>query len=122
MAWPWYITVDGEGNILVSDKDNHHVYVYNEDGQFLFKFGGRGSGEGQLDFPRGICTDGAGNIIVADWGNKRVEMFDKKGIFLKHIATDMKSPWAVAMAPQGQLIVTDTKEHTVTVFKHSYSG
>ncbi|XP_078584378.1 uncharacterized protein LOC144866693 [Branchiostoma floridae x Branchiostoma japonicum] len=116
MELPQYITVDGEGNILVSDWGNHCVYVYNEDGQFLFQFGGKGSGEGQLMHPRGICTDRAGNIIVADWGNRRVEMFDKTGKFLKHITTDMEEPRAVAMAPQGQLVVTDDKNDSVSVF------
>ncbi|KAI8493591.1 hypothetical protein Bbelb_285120 [Branchiostoma belcheri] len=110
MKYPRYITVDGEGNILVSDSKNHCVYVYNEDGQFLLKFGDEGSGEGQLKNPRGICTDRAGNIIVADRGNSRVEMFDKTGKFLKHITTDMTDPCDVAMAPQGQL-VTRFLEH-----------
>ncbi|CAH1240998.1 TRIM3 [Branchiostoma lanceolatum] len=113
---PWYITVDGEGNILVSDNNNYCVYVYNEDGQFLFQFGGEGSGEGQLKCPEGICTDRAGNIIVADWGNHCVEMFDKTGKFLKHITTDMEEPCAVAMAPQGQLVVTDDGNNTVSIF------
>ncbi|XP_066283744.1 tripartite motif-containing protein 2-like [Branchiostoma lanceolatum] len=40
MKYPQHITVDGEGNILVSDYDNHCIYVYNDAGQFLFKFGG----------------------------------------------------------------------------------
>ncbi|XP_078658161.1 uncharacterized protein LOC144903651 [Branchiostoma floridae x Branchiostoma belcheri] len=122
MEYPWYITVDGEGNILVSDWNNNCVYVYNEDGQFLFQFGGEGSGEGQLKHPCGICTDRAGNIIVADRGNSRVEMFDKTGKFLKHITTDMKMPQAVAMATQGQLIVTDSDNSdsisTVTIFQN----
>ncbi|XP_078665676.1 uncharacterized protein LOC144908040 [Branchiostoma floridae x Branchiostoma belcheri] len=118
MKRPWYITVDGEGNILVSDCVNHCVYVYNEDGQFLFQFGGRGSGKGQLESPLGICTDRAGNIIVADHGNGCVEMFDKTGKFLKHVATDMRSPQAVAMATQGQLVVTSWT-NKVSIF-HNY--
>eukprot|EP00058_Branchiostoma_floridae_P003265 XP_002588753.1 hypothetical protein BRAFLDRAFT_89820 [Branchiostoma floridae] len=100
MMYPRGIATDGEGNILLSDWDNHCVFVYNEDGHFLFKFGGRGSGEGQLYNPHGICTDREGNIIVADSGNSRVEMFDKTGRFLKHIGTDMEAPLAVAMAAQ----------------------
>ncbi|XP_035659383.1 tripartite motif-containing protein 2-like [Branchiostoma floridae] len=116
MKWPQYITVGREGNILVSDYGNHYIHVCNEDGQFLFQFGGKGSGEGQLNDPCGICTDRAGNIIVADIGNKRVEMFDKTGKFLKHIATDMGKPRAVAMGTQGQLVVTDDKKHTVSIF------
>ncbi|XP_078584379.1 uncharacterized protein LOC144866694, partial [Branchiostoma floridae x Branchiostoma japonicum] len=35
MKHPRYITVDGEGNIVVSDLRNNCVYVYNDDGQFL---------------------------------------------------------------------------------------
>ncbi|XP_078661418.1 tripartite motif-containing protein 2-like [Branchiostoma floridae x Branchiostoma belcheri] len=122
MKRPRYITVDGEGNILVSDWDNHCVYVYNEDGQFLFQFGGEGSGKGQLKYPRGICTDRAGNIIVADERNSRVEMFDKTGKFLKHIATDMKGLQAVAMATQGQLVITDCGHHKVSIFQNIYSS
>eukprot|EP00058_Branchiostoma_floridae_P012589 XP_002598077.1 hypothetical protein BRAFLDRAFT_85706 [Branchiostoma floridae] len=116
MRYPQYITVDGEGNILVADTRNHCVYVYNQDGQFLFQFLGEGSGEGQLLGPRGICTDRTGNIIVADFGNSRVEMFDKTGKFFKHIATDMKGPQAVAMATRGQLVVTDAGSNTVSIF------
>ncbi|XP_078573787.1 uncharacterized protein LOC144860466 [Branchiostoma floridae x Branchiostoma japonicum] len=110
------ITMNGEGNILLSDWYNSCVYVYNDDGQFLFWFGGEGSGEGQLLHPCGICTDRVGNVIVADWGNSRVEMFDKTGRFLKHITTDLEKPWAVAMATQGQAMVTDTVRHKVSIF------
>ncbi|XP_035684723.1 E3 ubiquitin-protein ligase TRIM71-like [Branchiostoma floridae] len=117
MMYPRGITTDVEGNILLSDWDNHCVFVYNEDGQFLFKFGGRGSGEGQMYNPHGICTDKEGNIIVADSGNSRVEMFDKTGRFLKHIATNMEAPLAVAMATQGQLVVTFWN-HTVSVLQN----
>jgi len=35
----------------------------------LGQFGGIGTGNGQLDHPRGIALDSAGNIIVADWNN-----------------------------------------------------
>ncbi|XP_035699116.1 tripartite motif-containing protein 3-like [Branchiostoma floridae] len=130
MNHPWYITVDGEGNILVSDSRNNCVYVYNEDGQFLFQFGDevtQGSGDGQLFYPRGICTDSAGNIIVADWGNSRVEMFDKTGRFIKHIATDTsllikvvlnlksRDPWGVAIGPQGQLVMTVVSENATHI-------
>eukprot|EP00058_Branchiostoma_floridae_P002450 XP_002587938.1 hypothetical protein BRAFLDRAFT_87326 [Branchiostoma floridae] len=66
MRHPGYVTMDGEGNILVSDWNNNYVYVYDESGKFRFQFGGEGSGEGQLYYPRGICTDSSGHILVAD--------------------------------------------------------
>ncbi|CAH1274534.1 TRIM71 [Branchiostoma lanceolatum] len=115
MENPQYITVDGEGNIIVSDRGNDCVFVYNKDGQFVFRFGGLGRAKGKLCSPNGICTDRAGNIIVADTGNHQVAMFDKTGKFLKHIFTDIQRPLAITMATQGQLIVTDNKNYKVTI-------
>ncbi|XP_035662378.1 tripartite motif-containing protein 3-like [Branchiostoma floridae] len=116
MVSPWSIAVTEDGNIYVSDNNKSYIYVYNKDGQFLFKFGGNGSGEGQLKYPRGICADKAGNIVVADASNSRVEMFDKNGGFLKHITTDIETPWIPAMTMQGQLVVTDDVKNTVEIF------
>ncbi|XP_035663764.1 tripartite motif-containing protein 3-like [Branchiostoma floridae] len=112
----FYVTTDGEGNILLSIGYYNCVFVFKEDGQFLFHFGDLGSGEGELKGPSGICTDRVGNIIVADSGNRRVEMFDKTGRFIKHITTDMTKPCAVAMATQGQVVVTDSEKHSVSIF------
>ncbi|KAI8489146.1 hypothetical protein Bbelb_331310 [Branchiostoma belcheri] len=114
---PQFIAVDVEGNILVSDCHSHLVFAYSTEGQFLFKFGGEGGSKGQLRSPQGICTDSAGNIIVADRKNSRVEVFDQTGKFLRHVTTDMRWPWAVAMATQGQIVVTNADKSTVTIFK-----
>ncbi|XP_019636978.1 PREDICTED: tripartite motif-containing protein 3-like [Branchiostoma belcheri] len=119
MKFPRYISVGKEGNILVSDHDNHCVYVFNDTGQLLFKFGGEGSGEGQLQGPSGICITWEGNIVVADTVNGRLELFSSTGKFLRHIAKDMMRPLAVAMTSLKQLVVTDDIECTVTIF-HKY--
>ncbi|XP_019630271.1 PREDICTED: uncharacterized protein LOC109474417 [Branchiostoma belcheri] len=106
MRSPRYITVDGEGNILVSDCSTQSVYTFDESGKFLLKFGGEGSDEGQLQVPRGICTDSSGHIIVADRGNKTVQMFTRHGEYVRTIETGFKSE-GVAVGPEGQLVVTD---------------
>ncbi|XP_078580294.1 E3 ubiquitin-protein ligase TRIM32-like [Branchiostoma floridae x Branchiostoma japonicum] len=116
---PWFpccVTVGGEGNILVTDFNNHCVHVMDREGNFKFKFGSEGSGESQLNHPRGICVDGMKNIIVADSGNGCVKMFDSQGRFLCHIGSGMKQPWAVAVSPGGDVVVTDDKDHTVSVW------
>lgn len=45
-------------------------------------FGSQGSGQGQLDTPRGITVDDSGNIYVADNRNHRVEEFDSSGKYV----------------------------------------
>eukprot|EP00058_Branchiostoma_floridae_P002423 XP_002587911.1 hypothetical protein BRAFLDRAFT_87299 [Branchiostoma floridae] len=114
MTRPTYITVDGEGNFLVSDWDTHCVYVYDESGKFLFQFGGEGSGEGQLTGPAGICTDSSGHILAADYDNKRVQIFTRHGKFVRTFRTRFK-PNGLTVGPEGQLVVT-SHNHTVTVF------
>ncbi|XP_078665679.1 uncharacterized protein LOC144908042 [Branchiostoma floridae x Branchiostoma belcheri] len=115
MARPGYITVDGEGNILVSDWSIDSVYMYDESGKFLLKFGDKGRGEGQLQSPRGICTDSSGHIIVADWGNRRVQMFTRHGEYVRTVMTGFQ-PQGVAVGPEGQLVVTNRGGHLVTIF------
>ncbi|XP_078665202.1 uncharacterized protein LOC144907727 [Branchiostoma floridae x Branchiostoma belcheri] len=115
MGRPRYITVDGEGNILVTDWDTTFVYMYDESGKFLLKFGYFGRGEGQLRNPHGICTDSSGHIIVADWGNKRVQIFTRHGEYVRSFETGFQ-PEGVAVGPEGQLVVTDYYGDSVTVF------
>eukprot|EP00058_Branchiostoma_floridae_P002445 XP_002587933.1 hypothetical protein BRAFLDRAFT_87321 [Branchiostoma floridae] len=119
MTAPGYITMDGEGNFLVSDSDSHCVYVYDESGKFLFQFGGWGSGEGQLSGTRGICTDSSGHIIVAD-SSTWVQIFTRHGEFVRTVRTGSSRTWfrpeGLAVGPEGQLVVTSLSNHTVIVF------
>ncbi|XP_066288055.1 tripartite motif-containing protein 2-like [Branchiostoma lanceolatum] len=115
MKVPRYLAVDRDGNILVSDSAARGIFAYDEDGNFKFKFGGDGSGEGQLRGHRGIATDNSGNIIVADCENHRVEKFSSDGQFASHLATGVQEPWAVAVGPAGHIVLTDRHSHTVTI-------
>eukprot|EP00058_Branchiostoma_floridae_P002434 XP_002587922.1 hypothetical protein BRAFLDRAFT_87310 [Branchiostoma floridae] len=115
MTRPTYATVDGEGNILVSDWDTHCVYVYDEFGKFLFQFGVEGSGEGQLSAPCGICTDSSGHILVADYGNKSVQIFTRHGEFVRTVRTGFR-PEGLAVGPEGQLVVNSYLNDIVTVY------
>ncbi|XP_035658590.1 tripartite motif-containing protein 2-like [Branchiostoma floridae] len=116
---PWrpaHVTVDGEGNILVTDYNNHCVHVLDREGNFKFKFGSEGSDESQLNDPKGICVDGMGNTIVADFGNSCVKLFDSEGRSLRNIGSGMKRPSGVAVSPGGDVLVTDWRDHTVSVW------
>ncbi|XP_078670840.1 uncharacterized protein LOC144910969 [Branchiostoma floridae x Branchiostoma belcheri] len=106
---PWYprsVTVDGEGNILVTDSNNHCVHFFDREGNFKFKLGSEGSHESQFKYPCGICVDQIGNIIVADNGNGCVKKFDSQGRFLYYIACGI-APMGVAVSPGGDVVVTD---------------
>ncbi|XP_078678502.1 uncharacterized protein LOC144914486 [Branchiostoma floridae x Branchiostoma belcheri] len=118
---PGYVTVDGEGNILVTYTNNHCVHVFDREWNFKFKFGDTESNEshGKLWYPKGIYVDVKGNIIVADSGNGRVKMFDSQGRLLCDIGSGMKEPWAVTVSPGGDVVVTDEDNQTVSVWRQA---
>ena len=75
--------------------------------------GGRGSGKGEFDSPRGMCVDGNGNILVADTGNGRIEKFSPTGSFLSVIASkgsghgQLGEPNGIAVDRSGNIYVAE---------------
>ncbi|CAH1274086.1 TRIM3 [Branchiostoma lanceolatum] len=114
LVYPTGIAVDNEDHILVADYCTAYIYVYQDNGQFVFKFAGKGSYNGQLSFPLDICTDSSRHIIVADSGNRRVEVFTSRGEFIRHIATNV-DPKSMAIGPAGQLVLIEKSSYKVTI-------
>ena len=50
--------------------------------QFLNKFGGKGTEDGQMISPHSIDIDKNGNIYVTDTGNDRIQKYDGVGKFI----------------------------------------
>ena len=61
---PLCFDIDREYNIIMSDRDNHCVYVFNQEGEQIHKFGKKGQGIGEFYHPYGIALDKTGHIIV----------------------------------------------------------
>ena len=61
---PFYFDVDREHNIIMSDYGNHCVYVFNQEGEQIHKFGKEGQGIGEFYQPHGVALDNTGRIIV----------------------------------------------------------
>jgi DNA-binding beta-propeller fold protein YncE len=72
---PWGITVDGAGDVYVTDTGNHRVEKFDREGNFITQWGGFGNGDGQFNFPYGIAVDARGSVFVVDSGNTRVQQF-----------------------------------------------
>ena len=61
---PHCFDIDREYNIIMSDLDNHCVYIFNQEGEQIHKFGKEGQGIGEFYEPRGVALDNTGRIIV----------------------------------------------------------
>ena len=61
---PFCFDIDREYNIIMSDYSNHCVYVFNQEGEQIHKFGKEGQGIGEFYQPWGIALDNIGRVIV----------------------------------------------------------
>ena len=61
---PCRFDIDREYNIIMSDYFNHCVYVFNQEGEQIHKFGKEGQGIGEFYHPWGIALDNTGRILV----------------------------------------------------------
>ena len=119
---PWGVCCDRDGNIIVADRSNNRIQVFDHGGNFLRKFGSAGSRNGQFDRPAGVSCDNTGRIIVADKDNHRVQVFDSDGTFLLKFGEkgskngQFSYPWDVAVSNEGNILVSDTRNHRVQLF------
>ena len=61
---PFCFDIDREYDIIMSDIANHCVYVFNQEGEQIHKFGKEGQGIGEFYQPWGIALDSTGRIVV----------------------------------------------------------
>lgn len=80
---PHDVAVDKKGNIYVADTLGGRIMVFDENGKFLFKFGNKSYGVGEIRKPSGVAVAPNGNIYVADRGASKILIFDSKGKFIK---------------------------------------
>ena len=80
------VAVDEDDRIIVCDRNNFRVQVFDSSGEFLFSFGTKGTDSGE--FPGGplsVAVSNDGKFFVTDWSGGLVQVFDSKGEFLTRL-------------------------------------
>lgn len=113
---PRGIAIGPEGHVYVTDTGNKRVQVFDDQGNFLWEFGG------QLNEPVGIAISAAGEVFVADTWNRRVQVFSTQGEPLRqwNVPTwylhDLEEKPYLALDGEDNLYVTDGGHARVLVF------
>jgi DNA-binding beta-propeller fold protein YncE len=121
---PSGLSIDRDGNLIVSDSHYHCFRIWSPEGVELRKFGGEaGTAKGQLGYVSDVVQDADGNYYVAEFGeNQRISKFDASGKFLRSWGSAGTEPGqfsrarALALGPDGNLYVADACNHRIQVF------
>lgn len=122
MCRPWGITTNKDGYVILADRSNNRIQVFEADGSFHHKFGSPGSRNGQFDRPAGVSVTPENNIIVADKDNHRIQVFTFNGQFLFKFGEkgskngQFNYPWDIAVSSEGKILVSDTRNHRIQMF------
>lgn len=118
------LTIDREGRLYLLSEERGRVFVYDRDENLLFKFGQKGGGSGKLARPRGIAVDDQrGRIYIVDYLRHTASVYSIEGKYLYEFGGMgvgrgwFYYPTDVAVDGRGHVLITDTFNHRVQVFR-----
>ena len=108
--------VSHKNRFFVSDSDHYCIKVFNQTGQFLNKFGSKGTENGQFVRPSGLYIDRHDCLLVCDQESGRFQKFSLEGRFIGKCTTPgLENLNGVAEMPDGRILVTSTKSKKVYI-------
>ena len=130
--YPYHLVNGPQNELIVSDRDSHHLVVFNEQLLSSFVFGERGMGKGTFYNPTGLAVDRVSNyLFVADHNNivqqfkmkydpttkklsgfEYVKCYGEKG----YGVGQLECPCGLAFSKELGLFVCDYGNHRIQVF------
>lgn len=118
---PVGLALAGE-RLVIADAAAHQITVCDLTGKILQRFGQRGKGPGEFNFPTHVATDTTGKIYVTDSLNYRVQVFSADGSFIRAFGQlgdgpgSFSRPKGVAVDSAGHVYVVDAEFSNVQLF------
>ena len=108
------------GNMFIANYSEDLVTVYDQDGNRLYTFGSRGSGDGQFQSPRDVAIIND-VVYVSDAAQSRIQAFTMEGDFLGKWGGYGSGPYEFRNpmgldALDGKLYVSDVENGRISVF------
>ena len=119
---PYGVAVSDRDEIVVADRHNHRVQVFDSNGTFLRSFGHKGENDGEFNYPIGIAVNKGRQIFVADRYNHRIQILSWEGRHLGSFGgkgspdSQLLNPWGLSLDSTGNVIVADVGNKLIKIF------
>jgi len=122
ITWPTSVAV-GNGKVFVADEFRQDIQVFDPNGDFLSKWGSKGTGPGQVDRPSGLAVDRDGNVLVVDSLNNRIQKLTPDGEYISEWGKfgsgpgEFNNPWGITLSrTTGDVYVADWRNGRIQQF------
>ncbi len=116
------VTIDKSGKIYLVSEEEGHIYVYDEDKKFLFKFGEKGGSSGKLSRPKAPGVDNRdGTIYVIDYMRSTLSAYDRDGKYIFEYGGMgwgpgwFQYPTDLSVDAEGRVLVSDLFNHRIQI-------
>jgi DNA-binding beta-propeller fold protein YncE len=116
------VAVDASSNIYALDTLGGKIYQFSPEGQLLKKFGQRGPGVDQFDFPTDLAVDRQGFVYVIDQHRGTIVVFNNRQRYQANIGSmgwdkgKLLFPTAIVIDDKDQIYIVDRENRRVQVF------
>lgn len=137
--WPIGLAMDQKEDLYIADSGNNRIRMVDHRTEIITTIAGNNAFYGdsvdgglalqaRLNIPYGVAVGSDGTVVIADTGNNRVREITRSGHILALAGTglaglmgdgrpasqaELSGPQAVALEPNGKLLVADTENHRV---------
>ena len=121
--WPRGVVVGPNDEVVVIDRDNKEVIIFNKNLKLIRTFG-QSSGDSKLNRPVGVAV-GHNIIAISEWYDHVVKKFSLQGDYLSKFGSygsgdgQFHGPLGLCFNSKGLLYVVDHSNHRIQVFREN---
>ena len=116
------VWLPAQKQIWVVETNAHRVSVLDESGTLVKRFGKRGLGPAEFNYPTSVCADKDGRVYIVDAMNFRIQIFSSTGEFISQFGKpgdgsgSFARPKGIATDSYGNIYIADALFCAVQIF------